>query len=272
MGTALEEWEKRQERQGPLTAQAFLIRYVKCLILHTMMRDASHVAMALGCRLYRYHPGHIESLAPDLIHMPWPLRQEIDELITGRFRTLDLTHTREPTPAEQRLVHHLLSCLAPCAPSHPDTQTPLAELFAQHTAPQLGAQIHVLIDTQGACGLANLSREYNASLQETRAVLKQWFNDGLGRAGGRLPAELSTLARQLWRVFAPRYDLPDPNTQLRIPAVPEVDGAEPRGEGHAGDSFTSSPLTSEEMAHIEASLQQTLGLQDLQALHDGTPG
>ena len=152
----LEAWEKRQERQRQVTQKDFLIRYIKCLVLHTMMRDASHVAMALGCRLYRYHPGHIESLAPDLIAMPWRLRREIDQVITARFPALDLNRTREPTPAEQRLVHDLLSRLAPWAPSHPNTPTPLAVLFAQPISPQRGAQIHVLIDTQGACGLAQL--------------------------------------------------------------------------------------------------------------------
>ena len=251
----LEAWEKRQERQHPLTPKAFLIRYIKCLVLHTMMRDASHVAMALGCRLYRYHPGQIESLAPDLIAMPWRLRREIDQVIKARFRALALNSTREPTPAEQRLVYDILSRLAPWAPSHPNTPTPLAVLFAQPTSPQWGAQIHVLIDTQGACGLAQLIREYNASLQETRAVLKQWFKDRLRQSEESLPAKLSAFFRQLWRVFGPRYDLPDPDTHLEIPALPGMDGTESGADMSASDAGTFSPLTPEEIAHIEASLQ-----------------
>ena len=86
-------------------------------------------------------------------------------------------------------------------------------------------------------------------------MLKQWFKDRLGQSGGRLPAKRSAFFRQLWRVFGSRYDLPDPDTHLGIPALPGVDGTEGGTEMHAGDAGTFSPLTPEEIAHVEASLQ-----------------
>jgi hypothetical protein len=46
------------------TPDVYLLRYIKTLVWWTMDRNACHVAVALGCFLYRYQPGELANLAP----------------------------------------------------------------------------------------------------------------------------------------------------------------------------------------------------------------
>jgi len=208
---AICETAEQMTQQGDLVyPPGDLLPYIMHLVWRSMTMNSRYVAMAIGCRLYRYTPRQIESLAPDLIHMPWKLRDWIDEGINACFPGLLLHSTHDPTPAERTWLDEILSQLAPWNPSCMDiqTQTPLAALFGQ-THPSLeGKRVHVLICP--ICGgVARLICEYNASLRRTRGEL-------VGLVGQYGP-QVDELLYQLLREFAPEHELPKAVNMLRIP-------------------------------------------------------
>src|SRR5262245_18584198 len=57
----------KEPRYRP-TLDDYLVRYIKLLVCWTMDRNACHVAVALGCFLYGYHPADIAELAPEIFN------------------------------------------------------------------------------------------------------------------------------------------------------------------------------------------------------------
>jgi hypothetical protein len=139
----------------------------------TMDRNACHVAVALGCFLYGYQPGHIASLAPEVFnaHNIRRVKRRLAHQLQARFtgapsvrgapRTL---RTRPPTAHDRQLVHHALALFTPWGTPHVPPPAPHRSLLETHfdgfSARSDWERIHALIDP--TCGgLPRLIREYN---------------------------------------------------------------------------------------------------------------
>jgi hypothetical protein len=159
-------------RERP-TRDDYLVRYVKCLVWWTMDRTACHVAVALGCFLYRYPPGALVRLAPWLCapHQIRRIRVRLTQQLQTRFPRAHLfegdhgtRRTRVPTAHDRRLVQRALAMFTPWEVAHvpaPSLHQSLLEThFGQASARSDGDRIHALINPVEA-GLPRLIREYN---------------------------------------------------------------------------------------------------------------
>jgi hypothetical protein len=175
--------ERDQERprpgQDPRYQPApddYLVRYIKCLIWWTMDRTACHVAVALGCFLYRYPLGALVRLVPALCdsHQIQRIRVRLTQQLQARFPRAHLfegdqttLRTRPPTEHERRLVQQSLAMFTPWefqhVLPHAPTMSILETYFAGASARSDWDQIHALIDPTCA-GLSRLIHEYNESL------------------------------------------------------------------------------------------------------------
>jgi hypothetical protein len=164
-----------QERRDPPTLDDWLVRYIKFLVWRTMDQDAYHVAVALGCFLYRYPPSAIARLAPAGFpaHRVPPITQRLAQQIHTRFPRAHIMmygehpvlDTRPPTADERQLIQQTLTLFAPWGlPEGPPPTSGLSRLdtyFGEGSTSSEWKRIQVLIDpTRG--GLPGLIREYNA--------------------------------------------------------------------------------------------------------------
>jgi hypothetical protein len=151
------------------------VRYIKFLVWQTMDRNACHVAVALGCFLYRYQPGEIANLAPELFnqHNIRRVKRRLAYQIQARFPPEATSrgqphpfHTRPPTEHERHLVDHTLAMFTPWGCPHIPTPSAdrsiLETYFAATSASSDWDRIHALIDPTCA-GIARLIREYNGN-------------------------------------------------------------------------------------------------------------
>jgi hypothetical protein len=165
----------KEPRYRP-TADDWLVRYIKSLVWWTMDRNACHVAVALGCFLYRYQPGEIANLAPEIFnqHNIRRVKSRLAHQIQARFQNANIVigehyalRTRAPTEHERGLVHHALAMFTPWVSADVLTPAPLISLLETHfdgaSARSDWDRIHALIDPAGG-GLPRLIREYNESL------------------------------------------------------------------------------------------------------------
>jgi hypothetical protein len=152
------------------------VRYIKCLIWWTMDRTACHVAVALGCFLYRYPLGALVRLVPALCdsHQIQRIRVRLTQQLQARFPRAHLfegdqttLRTRPPTEHERWLVQQSLAMFTPWefphVLPHAPTMSILETYFAGASARSDWDQIHALIDPTCA-GLSRLIHEYNESL------------------------------------------------------------------------------------------------------------
>jgi hypothetical protein len=155
------------------TRDDYLVRYLKCLVCWSMDRTACHVAVALGCFLYRYPPDALVRLAPALCdpYQIQRIRVRLTQQLQARFpraHLFDVDHgtrrTRLPTAHDQRLVQRALALFTPWGTVHvppPALDQSLLEThFDQASAYSDGDRIHALINPVDA-GLPRLIREYN---------------------------------------------------------------------------------------------------------------
>jgi hypothetical protein len=162
----------RAPRARP-TRDDYLVRYLKCLVWWTMDRTACHVAVALGCFLYRYPLGALVRLVPALCdpHQIQCIRVRLMQQLQARFPRAHLfegdhgtRRTRLPTAHDQRLVQRALAMFAPWGTVHvppPALDQSLLEThFDQASAYSNADRIHALINPADA-GLPRLIREYN---------------------------------------------------------------------------------------------------------------
>jgi hypothetical protein len=184
--------EREQERRRPgkepryrPSPDDYLVRYIKFLVSCTMDRNACHVAVALGCFLYRYQPGDIADLAPEIFnrHNIRRVKRRLACQLQARFQSANLLidehHrlcTRSPTEHERQLVGNALSRFAPWGAPHVPSPAADRSLLETHfdgvSTRSDWERIHGLIDPACA-GLPRLVREYNASFSgQSRARLE----------------------------------------------------------------------------------------------------
>lgn len=172
--------ERDQERLRPGKEPRYrpspddrLVRYIKFLVCWTIDRNACHVAVALGCFLYGYQPGHIAGLAPEIFnhHNIRRVKRRLALQIQARFQdaniVIDEHHaldTRSPTVRERQLIHHALAQFTPWGSPHVSgsaaERSILETYFAGASDCSDWDRMHALIDP--ACGgFPRLIREYN---------------------------------------------------------------------------------------------------------------
>jgi hypothetical protein len=157
------------------TPDDYLVRYLKCLVWRTMDRNASHVAVALGCFLYGFQPSDMASLAPEVFHYhnirceKQRLAKQLKTRLQGvpMFRDGPPTlRTRPPTAHDRQLVHRALTIFTPWGASDDTSPAPTLSLLDTHfgwaSVRSEWDQIHALINPTGG-GLPRLIREYIAS-------------------------------------------------------------------------------------------------------------
>lgn len=102
---------------GP-TLEDLLVRYVKYLSWYAMIRGSRHVAVGLGCLLYRYAPSKMVRLFPMTVSSPGRLKKRLTEALKTRFPDLNPESARQPHDANERTrVLRWLWMLAPWSPS-----------------------------------------------------------------------------------------------------------------------------------------------------------
>jgi hypothetical protein len=155
------------------TPDDYLVRYLKCLVWRTMTESPCHVALALGCFLYRYPPRAIAQLAPvlcagqDILR----IRVRLASQLQARFPHAQLfatdhdqPRTRLATMHDRQVVEAALTMFTPWGTAH---VPPPALGHAMRDTHSEGAparaewdRIHALLDPVGG-GLPRLIREYN---------------------------------------------------------------------------------------------------------------
>lgn len=171
-----------QDAGDPPTKDDRLVRYIKFLVWQTMDRNACHVAVALGCFLYKYQPSEIANLAPEIFnqHNIRRVKRRLAHQIQARFQCAHsfngkqhILHTRPPTEHERQLVFRTLAMCTPWGCAHVPTPAPDRSILETHFDGVSGRfdwdRIHALIDPSCA-GLPRLIREYNHSLPAQSAV------------------------------------------------------------------------------------------------------
>jgi hypothetical protein len=174
--------EREQERRRPGTEPRYrpspddyLVRYIKFLVSWTMDRNACHVAVALGCFLYRYQPGDIADLAPEIFnHLNIRrVKRRLALQLQARFQSANVMRdehhmlgTRSPTENERQLVDNALALFAPWGAPHIPAQSADRCVLETHfdgvSTRSDWERVHALIDPACA-GLPRLIREYNES-------------------------------------------------------------------------------------------------------------
>jgi hypothetical protein len=162
----------REPQERP-TRDDYLVRYVKCLIWWTLNRPACHMAVALGCLLYRYPPEALVRLAPALCapDQIQGIRVRLVSQLHARFPRADFfpgdhgaTRLRLPTAHDRQLVARALTLFTPWGTAHVPapalTQALLATHFARDSVCSDWDRIHALINPIDA-GFPRLIREYN---------------------------------------------------------------------------------------------------------------
>lgn len=152
------------------------MRYIKSLVWWTMDRTACHVAVALGCFLYRYPPGDLVHLTPTLCrpHQIQGIRRRLAQQLNARFPSAHpfdgahgTGHTRPPTAPDRQLVQRALTMFTPWGSAHvppPALDQSLLDTHFGGASPRSdGDRIHALINPTDA-GLPRLIREYNQQL------------------------------------------------------------------------------------------------------------
>jgi hypothetical protein len=162
----------RAPRERP-TRDDYLVRYLKCLVWWTIDRTACHVAVALGCFLYRYPTDALVRLTPGLFdpHQIQRIRVRLTQQLQARFPRAPLFEvdhgtrsTRVPTTHDRLLVQRALALFTPWGAAHVPApaldQLLLDTHFGRASAHSDGDRIHALINPVDA-GLPRLIREYN---------------------------------------------------------------------------------------------------------------
>jgi len=165
----------RAPRERP-TRDDYVVRYVKCLVWWTIDRTACHVAVALGCFLYRYPPSALVRLAPALCQPDQflRLRARLAQQLQARFPRAHVfpgdharRRTRVPTAHDHQLVQRALTMFTPWGTAHvppPAVDQSLLEThFDRASARSDWDRIHALINP-GNAGPPRLIREYNVPL------------------------------------------------------------------------------------------------------------
>jgi hypothetical protein len=170
----------RAVRERP-TQDDYLVRYLKCLIWWTIDRTACHVAVALGCFLYRYLPGDLVQLAPALCapRQIQQIRARLTQRLQARFPRTHLfpgdhgtDRTPSPTASDCQLVQRALAMFTPWWSAHvrpPALDQSLLGTYFDPTSRRSDEdRIHALINPVDG-GLPRLIREYNASFPRENA-------------------------------------------------------------------------------------------------------
>jgi hypothetical protein len=166
-GRTAREWPSRDD---------YLVRYVKCLVWWTLDRPACHIAVALGCFLYRYPPGVLVRLAPAFCQLDQTLRirARLAQQLQARFPRAHVfpgNHaTRRicfPSAHDRQLVQRALALFTPWGTAHVPppalAQSLLETHFGRVSACSDWDRIHALMNPVDA-GLPRLIREYNEAL------------------------------------------------------------------------------------------------------------
>jgi hypothetical protein len=175
--------ERAQERPRPgqdprerPTPDDYLVRYLKCLVWWTMTETACHVALALGCFLYRYPPGAIAQLAPVLCAQQdiLRIRVRLAHQLQARFphvHLFDTDHdrlrTRLPTAHDRQLLQQALTRFTPWGTAHVPVPARGRSMRDTHFdgAPSRSDwdRIHALLEPANG-GLPRWIRDYNQQL------------------------------------------------------------------------------------------------------------
>ena len=186
---ASEAHERAQERQRPdpsarqrPTPDEALVHYLKCLVWWTLDHTACHVAVALGCFLYRYQPGDLMRLAPALCDPAHILRirARLAHQLDTRFPRAHLFagdhgtgRTRLPSAHDRQLIRDALAQFTPWGAAHVPAPALDRSLLATHfhSASRRSDwdRRHALINPVDA-GLPRLIREYNQPLTAESAL------------------------------------------------------------------------------------------------------
>lgn len=166
-------WERDQESENHMrepfycpTSDDLLVRYIKHLIWKTFNRNSCHVAVGLGCHLYRYNSDKISSLAPDFFDDGniRRIKSRIGKWIEERFSSdcrFFLAGQKQPSPDERELVRKALIAFTPWGTAHREPDESLVSKYFGVSSPESEwNRIHVLIDPLCA-GLPGLINEFN---------------------------------------------------------------------------------------------------------------
>jgi hypothetical protein len=158
------------------TPDDYLVRYLKCLVWWTMTESACHVALALGCFLYRYPPDAIAQLSPVLCAQQDILRicVRLAHQLQARFSHVhlfdtdqDMLRTRLPTAHDRQLLQQALTRFTPWGTAHVPAPPRGRSMRDTHFdgAPSRfdWDRIHALLEPASA-GLPRLIRDYNQQL------------------------------------------------------------------------------------------------------------
>lgn len=218
-------WERDQESAEPQrepvyrpTADDLLVRYLAFLVAKTVELNSRHVAVGLGCHLYRYRPLEISGLAPTLFDEGniKRVKGRIGRWIKERFPAescFPINGRRTPSDHERALVRKALIAFAPWGVPHLSPNSLILDSYFGDDSPQAEwERIHLLVDPKCA-GLVRLIAEYNESL--TRST---------------------------------NMRLDDPDNKLE---VPEFGNAAPP---QSSDRFTPARLTARELTIIKEAM------------------